>query len=162
MSDILFTPDPREVAFGKLAAELMTKIYRPAVPRLSLKLGRPRREHQFTFGTPDRRIVGAARQGGWSDQDELPRNPWAAANEAVWYLSLVRGAEEKVLCLPCVRRWDLPLSVANIYHRLHRHLLRGIMVFEINPATRKVYSVNEESSSRAFYAEEGAAPPAGT
>ena len=134
--------DPR--AFQRLAARILGDRFKTEFRQEeALLIGQPPKYHKFDLVSPDGRYVGERKSYFWTGTGNVPSAKIATTNEAVLLLSLLPPVLTRFLVL---RKDESPTrreSLAAYYYRTYRHLLGGILLFELNEKSDALVQVGE-------------------
>ena len=106
-----------------------------------IAIGNPPNNHRFDLASSDLRYVGECKNYSWTKSGNVPSAKIGFVNEAVFYLSFLPKDTVRFI----VMRKDVhprrDETLADYYYRTYRHLLQGVLIFEIdleNDTIRKI------------------------
>jgi hypothetical protein len=128
----------------------------------SHSIGNPPKEHKFDLASEDGRFVGECKNFSWTDGGNIPSGKIAKLNEAVLFLSFLPPANRRFIAM---RRDVRPMhkeSLAEYYHRINAHLLRGIEIVEVDLNAGTARKIGSSSDRQAREAARALAAMGGT
>ena len=134
--------DPR--SFQRLAARTLGEHFKTEFRQEEpILIGRPPKHHKFDLVSPDGRHVGECKSYSWTETGNVPSAKIATTNEAALFLSFLPPEVTRFLVL---RRNESPTrqeSLAAYYYRTYRHLLVGILLFELDEKSAALVQIGE-------------------
>lgn len=148
--------------FQQLAASVLGKHWGvPFELEVAFAIGRPPKEHRFDLSSADRQYVGETKNYTWTETGNMPSAKMAFINEAVFYLSHLPAEHVRFVAMLRDVRPRTGEPLADYYYRTYRHLLNGVKVIEIDPATGGVREVGGASmgNGRSLFSPSGGDRP---
>lgn len=100
-----------------------------------MPIGSPPKQHRFDLVSTDRRFVGECKNYSWTETGNVPSAKMGFVNEAVFYLSHLSTDARRFIVLRLDSHTRRKESLADYYFRTYRHLLNGIVIVELDPAS---------------------------
>ena len=101
-------------------------------PEVEIPIGHPKTEHAFDLANENKSIVIECKNYTWTKAGNVPRAKISTINEAVLYFSFLDANVRKIVCLKKSVHPKRQETLAEYYVGTYGHLLRDIMVYEID------------------------------
>ena len=128
--------------FQEKAADLFSEHYQVEFQLdCPIAIGDPPKDHRFDLASSDLRLVGECKNYSWTKSGNVPSAKIGFVNEAVFYLSFLPKDTIRFVVMRKDVRPRKDETLANYYYRTYRHLLQGVLIFEIdleNDTIRKI------------------------
>ena len=95
------------------------------------------------MASKDKLIVGEAKNLTWTESGNMPSAKMGFVNQAVFYLSFLSPATKRFVVMPRDIRPKTSEPLGDYYYRTCRHLLGGVLIIELDTASRYVRILNE-------------------
>ncbi len=131
--------------FQKDAAELLARYFGVEFQQeYPLQIGTPPRPHRFDLVSSDLKYVGECKDYSWTESGNSPSAKLASVNEAVSYLSFLPPDVVRFVALRKATHPRRTETLAEYYYRTYGHLLRGVLVLEVDLEKGTVRQVGED------------------
>jgi len=100
-----------------------------------IAIGNPPKAHKFDIADKENSFAIECKNFTWTSTSNVPSAKLEGCNEAVFYLSFLPESCQKFLVMMKARRAQTGETLAQYYHRMNHHLLRGVKVAEYDPKT---------------------------
>lgn len=118
--------------FQEKVQSLLEKRFRIAFDQeVSIAIGNPPKPHKFDLANIDRSIVAECKCYTWTDSGNVPSAKLMGLDEAAFYFGFLPSETTKILCMKCATYKGKTETLAEYYVRVHGHLLRDVIVYEI-------------------------------
>lgn len=97
-----------------------------------IAIGNPPKDHRFDLVSPDLRYVGECKNYSWTKSGNVPSAKMGFVNEAVFYLSFLPRDTFRFVVMRRDIHQKRGETLADYYWRTYRHLLQGVLIFEID------------------------------
>ena len=137
------TPNSMNTAKGRdfqtKAAEILARHFKVGFrTEYPVPIGNPSKEHKFDLVSDDLYYIGESKNYSWTEGGNVPSAKMGFLNEAVFYLQHLPKDKKRFV----VMRKDIDTkhteSLAEYYYRTNRHLLNGVLIFEIDVITETI------------------------
>lgn len=133
--------------FQELAASVLGQYWGVTFDlEIPFAIGDPPKQHKFDMVSTDREFVGEAKNFTWTVSGKTPSAKMAFVNQAVFYLSHLPRSITRFVVMPRDIRQKTEEALADYYYRTYRHLLNGVLIIEIDPATESIRQVGNATS----------------
>ena len=111
-----------------------------------IAIGSPPKEHKFDLVAKDTSIIAECKNHSWTKSGNVPCAKMGFVNEAVFYLSFLPNEIKKYVVMRKDVHPKRKESLAEYYHRTYRHLLKGVVVIEIDDETKIIKEINSKNN----------------
>lgn len=101
------------------------------------------KEHKFDLANENHTIVVECKRYTWTETGNVPSAKMGFANEAAFYLSLLKDAKEKYIVMLKSNTYKRKETLAEYYYRTNKHLLGDIIIAEYDPSSDKMRFLNK-------------------
>jgi len=130
--------------FQELAAELLSEYFNKEFSNeIPIHIGEPAKNHKFDCVSHDKNIVAECKCYSWTETGNIPSAKMGFINEAVFYLNYLPTDTKKIIVLKKATHAKRNETLAEYYFRINIHLLKGIMLFEIDTENIKINIIKE-------------------
>jgi hypothetical protein len=124
--------------FQMLASHALEKHFETTFDKeVSIEIGNPPKDHAFDLASSDGQIIVECKNYSWTASGNVPSAKLTTLDQAVWYFSFLHDRK----CVLIMRRATHSKhheTLAEYYYRIHGHLLRDVMLFELGIETEKL------------------------
>ncbi len=130
--------------FQNIAAEILGDyfhiLFRCENP---IPIGDPPKQHKFDLVSKDMKYIGECKDYKWTSGENVPSAKISSVNEAVFYLQQLPTPEsptDQIRFVVMRRAVNAKHkdSLAEYYYRMNKHLLKGVIILEIDVSTKAV------------------------
>jgi hypothetical protein len=128
------------------AAEILGGYYDVVFREYAIPIGNPPKMHKFDLVSDDKHYIGECKNYVWTAGGNVPSAKICHINEAVFYLQhLPSDTIRFVVMRRAIDKFHLE-SLAEYYYRMNKHLLKGVIIIEIDETTENVIIVGVQDS----------------
>ena len=114
---------------------------------VAIAIGSPPKDHKFDLVNKDHSIVAECKCYSWTDSGNVPSAKLMGLDEAAFYFGFLPSETTKILCMKCATYSGRSETLAEYYVRVHGHLLRDVLVYEISD-DRVIKEIRNNENSR--------------
>lgn len=103
---------------------------------VAIPIGHPSKNYKFDCVSDDKKIVVECKCCTWTDTGNVPSAKMMGMNEAIFYMGYLPEDTKKVLCIKKAVHSKKQETLAEYYVRFDGHLLRDVIVFEVDEQGR--------------------------
>ena len=134
--------------FQEQVQSLLEEKYRTTFDQeVAIAIGSPPKEHKFDLVSKDHLIVAECKCYTWTDSGNVPSAKLMGLDEAAFYFGFLPSETTKILCMKCATYSGRSETLAEYYVRVHGHLLRDVLVYEISD-DRVIKEIRNNENSR--------------
>lgn len=101
------------------------------------------KNHKFDLANDNHTIVIECKRYTWTESGNVPSAKMGFTNEAAFYLSLLKNAEEKYIVMLKSCTSKRKETLAEYYYRTNKHLLGDIIIAEYDPSDNEMRFLNK-------------------
>jgi hypothetical protein len=126
-------------AFQKLVTNILSEYFgKEFHNEVSIPIGEPAKNHKFDCVSDSKNIVAECKCYTWTETGNIPSAKMGFINEAVFYLSYLPTDTKKIIVMKKATHLKRSETLAEYYFRINKHLLKEIMLLEIDVDTKKI------------------------
>ena len=110
----------------------------------SVSIGKPPHPHNFDLANDSETVVVECKCYTWTDTGNVPSAKLMGLNEAVFYFSFLPSDTEKILVMAYAIHSKRTETLAEYYHRINKHLLRDVKIWEYNTETEEMRKIKND------------------
>lgn len=130
--------------FQKLAASILSDYWKvPFDMEVPFQIGDPPKLHKFDLASDDGKYIGESKNYSWTEAGNMPSAKMAFLNQAVLFLSYLPASTARFIVMRRDVRQRTSEALADYYYRTYQHLLKDILIVEIDATSHDVRILND-------------------
>ena len=110
---------------------------------VGLPIGSPEKNHFFDIVNKESKIVIECKRYTWTETGNVPSAKIRTLNEAVFFMSLLKGSYTKYIVMLKANHPKKKESLAEYYHKTYKHLLGSTILAEFDIEAKQLRIIDK-------------------